>query len=66
MAYRILDEYERPTEVFKRMADAMYYLMDNRCEPRYLRDSGMIEPEKYAWMLTKRGITPDAARLRFS
>ena len=45
------------------MADAVFFYMDRRCDPHELRKTGVIEPEKYAWMLTKRGINQNAVCL---
>ena len=45
------------------MADALFFLLDQRCEIAGLRGTGFIEPAKYAWLMLMTGATQDAVRV---
>ena len=46
------------------MSDALFFLMDRQCEIPTLRGTGVIEPEKYAWMMLSIGQSEENVCLR--
>lgn len=59
----LIDAGGRPSEVFSRLADSFFFWLDQSCDIPGLRNTGLIEPAKYAWMLVKMGDTPETAQL---
>ena len=53
---RLIDEYGKPSEMFSRMADALFFVMDQHCEVMELRNTGVIEPVKWIWLCMKLGL----------
>ncbi|KAI0689915.1 hypothetical protein BC835DRAFT_219145 [Cytidiella melzeri] len=53
----------RPSEIFSRLADALFFWMDSNCDIAGLRSTGVIEPEKYAWMTLVTGTDLETAKL---
>ena len=60
--HSLVDATGRPSEVFSRLADAFFFWLDQNCDIPGLRNTGFIEPAKYAWMSVKMGFTPEAVR----
>ncbi|KDQ57986.1 hypothetical protein JAAARDRAFT_253436 [Jaapia argillacea MUCL 33604] len=52
---QLLDQANRPTQVLSRLADALFFYMDQCCDIVQLRGTQHIEPQKYVWMLKKLG-----------
>lgn len=61
--HRLIDMNNRPSEVFSRLSDALFFWLDHSCDIPGLRGTGVIEPAKYAWMSSKMGAAPDAVSL---
>ncbi|KAI0345473.1 hypothetical protein BDW22DRAFT_1426169 [Trametopsis cervina] len=40
----------RPTALFIRLSDALFFVLDAQCDVPGMRSTGHIEPAKYAWM----------------
>ncbi|KAI0768955.1 hypothetical protein BC629DRAFT_808518 [Irpex lacteus] len=45
----------RPSPIFTRLSDALFFWIDSQCTVPGLRGTGVIEPEKYAWMSMRAG-----------
>ena len=61
----MLDPYGRPTEIFCRMADALFFAIDQQCEVGELRGTGVIEPIKYIWFCMKLGADQQSVSFDF-
>ncbi|KAI0088455.1 hypothetical protein BDY19DRAFT_947667 [Irpex rosettiformis] len=53
----------RPTEIFSRLTDSLFFYTDTQCDIPGLRNTRVIEPAKYAWMTMRCGASLDEARL---
>ena len=42
--------------MFKYMADALFFYMDQEYDNLMLRNTGFIEPQKYIWILLMQGM----------
>lgn len=63
---RLIDKHtNRPTEIFSRLADALFFHLDRACDVPGLRGTGVIEPAKYGWLSRQLGgdARPDAVCL---
>ena len=60
---RLLDASGKPSEVFSRVADALFFYIDQNCDVPNLRNTGVIEPLKYVWMSLKMGCGQEAVCL---
>ena len=59
----LLDAQGRPSRVFTRMSDALFFYLDEHCDVPTLRGTGAIEPAKLVWMMLKLKYTETAACL---
>ena len=59
---RLLIDERHPTNVFRCMTDALYFVVDTQCEIVALRNSGVVEPEKYIWLLGETGSSVQEVR----
>ena len=59
---RLIDANCEPSEVFARMSDALFFVLDQRCGIPELRGTGFIEPSKHSWLMLMTGVAEDVVR----
>ncbi|GJE97896.1 hypothetical protein PsYK624_141180 [Phanerochaete sordida] len=55
----LIDSSARPTEILSRMSDASFFWLDQSCDIPGLRGTGVVEPAKYGWLMSKLGTAPE-------
>ena len=61
---RLLDPQKRPSDMFKYLADALFFYMDQEYDNLMMRNSGYIEPQKYIWLLLLQGTPEQDVRVK--